>query len=163
MEEHVVLMNNLRGFERVDFNFLKSYKKEDDILLPQRGTKYAAGYDFLAPYDFKIPPKNSITIWTDIKVFMQKDEFLGIYPRASSMKLKIKLGNTVGIIDYDYYSNKNNDGNIGINIYNYGTGTQIFEKGAAFAQGIFQKYLEAYNCNTDNLREGGIGSTNKKI
>jgi dUTP pyrophosphatase len=92
---------------------------------------------------------------------MKEDEFLGIYPRSSAMKRKIKLGNTVGIIDFDYYSNLKNDGNIGINIYNYGDTPQLFKKGEGVAQGIFQKFLEAFNCNTDVVREGGIGSTTK--
>ena len=150
-----------RGFEHVKKDYLKTFKKVSEVLFPQRGTKYSAGYDFLAPYEFKVLPGSDITIWTDIKVFMLPDEFLGIYPRASSMKRKIRLGNTVGIIDFDYYSNKKTDGNIGINIHNYGDNPQLFKEGEGIAQGIFQKFLEAYNCNTDVLREGGIGSTTK--
>jgi dUTP pyrophosphatase len=150
-----------RGFEHVKKEYLKTYESINDVLLPKRGSKFSAGYDFLAPYEFKLLPKTDITIWTDVKVFMKPDEFLGIYPRSSSMKRKIKLGNTIGVIDFDYYSNINNDGNIGINIYNYGDTPQLFKKGEGVAQSIFQKFLEAYNCNTNIIREGGIGSTTK--
>ena len=42
-----------------------------------------------------------------------KKEFLGIYIRSSlGFKYNIRMCNQVGIIDADYYNNKDNEGHI---------------------------------------------------
>lgn len=156
-------MNKLRGFEPVVEKHLKCNTDVNNIIWPLRGTSTSAGYDFFAPCDFFIKPKEGVLLWTDVKAYMQSDEVLELYPRSSvGIKRNISLKNTVGIIDSDYYSNESNDGNIGMFLWNYGTETQFFERGEAIIQGIFKKFLESDNCNSDTTRLGGIGSTNKK-
>lgn len=60
----------------------------------------------------------------------------------------------------DYYSNPDNDGNIGIFLKNISNVTQTISKGDRIAQGSFFNFLVADNGNTDTIREGGFGSTN---
>ncbi len=159
MRKHIVKM---RGFEVVAKEHLKSYKTQDDVVMPLRGTKYSAGYDFFLPTTVEIPSQTGILIWSDIKVYMLDNEVFEIFPRSSiAIKRNIRIKNIIGIIDSDYYSNPKNDGNIGIFLWNFGGDTQQLKGGEAVAQGVFKKFLEAYNCNTDEIRVGGIGSTNK--
>jgi len=147
-----------RGFEIVD----TSFRKNDRAILPLRKTKRSAGYDFMLPYSVVIGPKESLIIWSDIKAYMLPDEVLQIYPRSSSaIKNDIIIKNIVGIVDSDYYSNQDNDGNIGLFLSNVGTETRYLSEGDGIAQGIFIKYLVADNCNCNDTRIGGVGSTNK--
>jgi len=154
-------MSRIRGFEVVDKDHLKTFKNQKDVIIPLKGSKNSAGYDFFASEDFKIEPNEYYFFWTDIKSYMLDDEVLKIYPRASSMKKNIRLKNTVGIVDSDYYNNIKNNGNIGVSLHNFGKETMHFKKGEGLVQGIFEKYLESDNCNTEEERKGGIGSTNK--
>ena len=102
-----------RGFE-----FVKSDKRKSDYHhIPTRSTTNSAGYDFYCDKNYEVKPNEIIKIWTDIKAYMQSDEFLMLDVR-SSMGGKFMLANTIGIIDSDYYSNEDNDGNIGIFLKN---------------------------------------------
>ncbi len=150
----------MRGFE---FVISKHKKHQYETLMPIRKTQYSAGYDFLAPYNIKLKPKEQKLIWTDIKSYMQYNEVLIIQIRSSlGIKQGISLANGFGVIDSDYYSNIGNDGNIGICLKNNSKDTITIEKGEGIAQGIFLNYLIANNCNSnDNNRIGGFGSTNE--
>lgn len=68
-------------------------------------------------------------------------------------------GYTITILDF--YSNSSNDGGIGICLYNYGDKPQVIKQGERIAQFAFLPFLVADNCNTDNIRNGGFGSTGK--
>jgi dUTP pyrophosphatase len=93
---------------------------------------------------------------------MQPDEFLSLYIRSSiGIKKGLILSNITGIIDYDYIFG-NTNGNIGVSLRNISGDFVILEKGERVAQGIFQKYLESDNCNSESDRKGGIGSTNER-
>lgn len=62
-----------------------------------------------------------------------------------------------------YYSNKDNDGNIGICLKNTTDEDIIIEAGERIAQGIFEKYLVAdEDIVLKDNRDGGIGSSNNK-
>lgn len=149
-----------RGFEVVEKAHRKSYGLNEEPKMPMRGTRHSAGYDFFAPHDVEILPNDSTLVWTDIKSYMLDDEVLELYPRGSTgNKHKVRLGNTVGIVDSDYYSNVKNDGNIGLMLYNFGKKVKTFKKGDAIVQGIFKKFLESDNCNTEVERKGGQGHT----
>lgn len=107
----------IRGFEVVSNEF-REYPKYN-IKLPQRGTKYSAGYDFFCPINIGITPGKTIKIKTDIKAYMLNDEYLDINIRSSiAINKHLRIKNIVGIIDSDYYSNENNDGNIIIPLKN---------------------------------------------
>jgi dUTP pyrophosphatase len=147
----------VRGFEFVD----EKHKKGDDGQLPLRATKTSAGYDFYSNETIIIPPFNKHVFWTNVKAYMQENEVLQLYVRSSiGIKKGLVLANGTGIIDADYYSNADNDGNIGICLSNNSDCLVTIEKGERIAQGIFLSFLVADNCNSENERNGGIGSTN---
>jgi dUTP pyrophosphatase len=146
----------IRGFQIV----IPEKRKTNCVHMPTRSSKNSAGYDFYADKDYNVLPNEIIKIWTDIKAYMQPDEFLMLDVR-SSMGGKYMLANTIGIIDSDYYSNPDNDGNIGIFLKNISnTELKIF-KGDKIAQGIFMKYLKADKDNTTKERKGGFGSSGR--
>ena len=149
----------IRGFEIVSPEFRKN---SEEIIMPLRKTKFSAGYDFIVCKDVTIEPKSSYMFWSDIKAYMLDDEVLEMYIRSSlAINNNLRLSNFVPIIDKDYYNNSKNDGNIGISVYNDSVLPFNIKRGEAIAQGIFKKYLVADNCNSEEIRTGGIGSTNK--
>ena len=150
-------MNRIRGFEVV---VDEKRKTTDEVTLPTRGSSKAMAYDFYANDYYSVAPNAIVKIWTDVKAYMQENEGLIINVR-SSMGGKFMLANTQGWIDADYYSNESNDGNIGIFLKNISDETQEIYKGDRIAQGAFLNFLVADNGNTDNIRTGGFGSTNK--
>lgn len=152
----------IRGFEVVSNEF-REYPKYN-IKLPQRGTKYSAGYDFFCPINIGITPGKTIKIKTDIKAYMLNDEYLDINIRSSiAINKHLRIKNIVGIIDSDYYSNKKNDGNIIIPLKNESNVIVFLTEGERIAQGIFKKYLLADNdMQLSKERIGGIGSTDTK-
>lgn len=134
-------------------------KTVGEITLPTRGSSRAMAYDFYASKSYSVMPNEIVKVWTDVKAYMQENECLIINVR-SSMGGKFMLANTSGWIDSDYYSNENNDGNIGIFLKNISDEVQTIFKGDRIAQGAFFNFLVADNGNTDNIRNGGFGSTN---
>lgn len=144
------------GFENVipDFN------------LPQRSTKYSAGYDFecietitIKPYKFGDKP---VLVPTGVKCKMPENEFLMLVNRSSNPKKKnLIIPNSIGIIDSDYYCNPDNDGEIMFAFYNFGTEEVTIEKGYHLGQGIFIEYKLTDDDVGTGERLGGFGSTNK--
>lgn len=150
----------IRGFEEVEAEFKKS---KAETKLPTGGSKHSAGYDFYSKETVTIQPNESHCFWTDVKAYMQLGEWLAIFVRSSiGIKKSLRLKNSVGVIDGDYYSNPDNDGNIGIALHNFSTEPVTIEVGERIAQGVFMNYLASDNGNTDSDRNGGIGSTGTK-
>lgn len=150
-------MNRVRGFEVV----IDEKRKSDvEITLPTRGSSTAMAYDFYATGNYAVEPNAIAKVWTDVKAYMQENECLILNVR-SSMGGKFMLANTQGWIDADYYSNEDNDGNIGIFLKNISKEVQYIKEGDRIAQGAFFNFLVADNGNTDEVRKGGFGSTNK--
>lgn len=145
----------IRGFEVV---VDEKRKTVGSITLPTRGSSTAMAYDFYANKDYVIYPNEIAKVWTDVKAYMQENECLILNVR-SSMGGKFMLANTQGWIDSDYYSNENNDGNIGIFLKNISDEEQIIKSGDRIAQGAFFDFLVADNGNTNAVRKGGFGST----
>lgn len=136
----------------------------NDIKLPKRATTGSAGYDFFSPFDFELAPNKTIKIPTGIRVLLDKDKFLAIYPRSGlGFKHRMQLDNTVGIVDSDYFGS-DNEGHIFIKITNDGReGKTIhINKGEAFAQGIIAQYFVTIDDETNDIRNGGFGSTTCK-
>ena len=132
-----------------------------EIKLPTRATKFSAGYDIYTPSRIVIPSGKSIKIATDIKARVKEDEVLLLFVRSSvGIKKNVVLMNGTGVIDADYYSNPDNDGNIMLALYNYGKEAATFEVGDRICQGIFVKYDIVEDDNVAAERTGGIGSTN---
>lgn len=143
-----------RGFEIVDEN----KRKSKYFHTPTRSTSHSAAYDFYCNDDYTIQPNEIVKIWTDVKAYMQDDEVLILNVR-SSMGGKFMLANTQGWVDSDYYSNPDNDGNIGIFLKNISNESQKLEKGNRIAQGMFVKYLTIDNDDVATMRVGGFGSS----
>lgn len=133
------------------------------IKLPKRATKGSAGYDIFAPYDITIPPKGTVKVPTGIRVCLDGDKFLAIYPRSGlGFKYKMQLWNTIPVIDADY-SGSDNEGHIWCKFFNDSPDnkTIIIKQGDAMCQGVIQQYFKTVNDETDGVRNGGIGSTTK--
>lgn len=157
-------------FEKVSFEqFCKDVKEfecvksiYDDLSLPTRATKHSAGYDFFLPYDVTFKPGETLLIPTGIRVRIDCNWVLKIYPRSSlGFKYMLALNNTVGIIDADYYNAKN-EGHIFIKLTNHSNQELCLLKGSAFVQGIFVEYGITVDDEAGADRTGGFGSTDKK-
>ena len=71
------------------------------------------------------------------------------------------LANGTGVIDADYYGNADNDGNIGLTLYNYGSETVELKAGEKVMQGCVVDYKISENDCVTTGRYGGFGSTGK--
>ncbi len=133
----------------------------DAIELPRRATKGSAGYDFFAPFAFSLPAGATIKIPTGIRVEMEPDWVLKLYPRSGlGFKYRLQLNNTVGIIDSDYfYSDK--EGHIMTKLTNDSREGKTLDVsvGMGFMQGIFLEYGVTVDDNAEGIRNGGFGST----
>lgn len=159
-------------FEKVTYSqYAKSvngdidlHEEYNDIKIPKRATTGSAGYDFFAPFSFTLEPNETIKFPTGIRVILDNDKFLAVYPRSSlGFKYRLQLDNSVGIVDSDY-SKSDNEGHIFIKITNDTKEGKVLtiNKGEAVAQGIIQKYFTTEDDSTDGIRNGGFGSTNKE-
>lgn len=148
-----------RGFKVVKDEFRKN---KGEIKLPQRATKNSAGYDVYTPCDIVLKPNEKKMFFTDIKAYMQEDEVLYLHIRSSlGAKKGIVLSNITGVIDSDYYENKDNDGNIGLPLWNTSDETVEIKRGERVCQFVFSKYLVADNDDVTETRNGGFGSSGK--
>lgn len=133
----------------------------DRIKLPQRATKFSAGYDFFSPLDFTLEPGKTIKIPTGIRCGMNTDWVLQCYPRSGlGFKYREMLSNTVGIIDADYYYS-DNEKHIFAKIVNAGDKPLHIKSGDGFMQGIFVEYGIVEDDHVETTRNGGVGSTDK--
>lgn len=135
----------------------------DSISLPKRATKGSAGYDFYAPFSFTLEPGQTIKIPTGIRVQMEEDWVLQLFPRSGlGFKFRLQLNNTVGIIDSDYYYS-DNEGHIFAKITNDSNEGKVLtvEAGVGFMQGIFLQYGITVDDDAQGIRNGGFGSTSK--
>lgn len=147
-----------RYFEKISFEqFKKDIKDDKDLYnsynIPKRETKFAAGYDFEAIEDFTIKPGEIKKVPTGIKVNMMDDEVLLLIVRSSmGFKYNVRLCNQVGVIDKDYYNNKDNEGHMFLALKNEGDKDYIVKKGDGICQGMFIKYL-TIDDELDNFSE----------
>lgn len=134
---------------------------EDTVKIPTRATKHSAGHDIVAPFAIDLAPGESMKIPTGLKCKIFSCWFLGIFPKSGlGFKYSLRLGNSVGIIDSDYYNNENNEGHIWVKIQNDGDKDFHLDAGKAFCQGIFLPYGITRNDDAEGVRQGGLGSTN---
>lgn len=167
-------MKSIAKFEKVSFEQFKQdwlslfdesdevlKKIYDGILLPKRATAGSAGYDFYLPIDLSFNPLEKKRIPTGIRVKIDEGWVLQLYPRSSlGFKYGLRLSNTVGIIDADYY-NSDNEGHIQLSLINEDQVVKL-KNGSAVIQGIFVPFgITVDDCVTTS-RNGGFGSTNKE-
>lgn len=167
-------MNKIAKFHKVSIpRFLEDFKDKlganaeencyYQIKLPKRATVGSAGYDFFSPLDFTLLPGQEITIPTGICAEIENGYVLMIYPRSGlGFKFKLRLNNTVGIIDSDYFFS-DNEGHIMIRMTNCSDDKTLSVKsGEGFAQGIFIPFGITVDDDSNGTRNGGFGSTTKK-
>lgn len=172
-------MNVVAKFEKVSFEQFKSAWIKDNptsktlwsdeelrgiydaIQLPKRATSGSAGYDIFSPCDFSVPVGETRVVPTGLRCRIENGWFLDINPRSGSgFKFGLKLANTRGIIDSDYY-HSDNEGHIMLKFINDSCIKKDFEAvvGQGIAQGIFTIYGITEDDDTNAVRNGGFGST----
>jgi len=136
---------------------------DDSGMIPTRSDAGSAGYDFYSPVELVIEPHKAVSVKTNIKAEMEKDEVLLLFTRSSmGIKRHLILCNGTGVIDSTYFNNPDNEGNIIVALYNYGDETQTIKKGERFCQGVFTKFLITDDDKPINTqRTGGIGSSGR--
>ena len=148
-------------------NFKEINKLYDGIKLPKRATKYSAGYDFYVSDDTPLPSRGFTVIPTGIRWVCDKEEdknkVLQIYPRSGiGFRTGVRLMNTVGIIDADYWEG-NNEGHIMVKLHNLMDSHLYIKDGDAIVQGVITEY---HTCDDEEeiveKRTGGMGSTDKE-
>ena len=147
-----------------EYNEEEALKVYEEIKLPSRATSKSAGYDIFMPVSYTLEPGKTVKIPTGIRVKMNDDYVLMVYPRSGlGFKYRLQLNNTVGVIDADYYDS-DNEGHIFVKITNdtNENKTVTMEKNTGFAQGIFMQYAITVDDDVTALRNGGLGSTTKK-
>ena len=150
-----------KDFESTLYNVDEVY---DSIKLPKRATVGSAGYDLFSPIDFVLRPKEGIKIPTGIRVLLEPDKFLAIYPRSGlGFKYKLQIWNTIPVIDCDYIAS-DNEGHIWIKLFNDSPDGKMVtvKQGEAFCQGIITQFFKTDDDDTDGVRNGGFGSTDKR-
>ena len=140
----------------------------DNIKLPKRGTAGAAGYDIFSPIDADLPFGESVVIPTGLRCRIDNGWDLELLPRSGGgFKYGIRLANTSGVIDCDYYSSSR-DGHIMVKLVNNDEATNTSKKpfaletGKGFAQGLFRIYGITEDDDATEQRIDGFGSTDKK-
>ena len=191
---------SLKEFTRAMTELFPKYQfKEDqleimlrEIPMPRRATTGSAGYDFFAPFEFILRPGTAIMIPTGIRVkFVENDgndsdwALLFLPKSGIGTKTSIRLSNTLGLIDCDYYYSPDNEGHIMIKLempsYNpspvatsttkFCSNLDIVRKAtkfiehSKFVQAIFVKYgitVDDEDYEKEE-RNGGLGSTGTGI
>ena len=150
---------NGKAMAKVYFDVKDIY---DKIKIPNRATARSAGYDFYAPYPFIIGPGETKKVLTCVKCRLDDDCVLLLDIRSSvGVKHGITLANTIGVVDADYYDNKDNEGHIILCLKNNGNEPVYFGFGNRIAQGVIVRYVTTEDDEAYGSRSGGFGSTGK--
>ena len=152
-------MSNCRKFEWVKRVMVKDMT---NFKLPERGTKKSAGYDFFAVENYIIEPGEIFLVRTGVKVKLNDGEFLLMANRSSNPGKKgLVLMNGIGVVDSDYYSNLDNDGEIMFQFMNISDSDTDIVIGEKLGQGIVTKFelVEDDSFDEGEDRAGGFGST----
>lgn len=176
------------GTEELTDDQIKSIYK--GIKLPTRASSGSAGYDFYLPLGISIAQGCSVVIPTGIRCKMSDKLCLNIIPKSGlGFKYRVMIGNTIGLIDSDYYDS-DNEGHIMVKIVNDGYSPSHrtihyekfsdyeltvvkenvkptakdkvvlkLEQGNKFCQGVFLPYFITIQDNVRDTRNGGFGST----
>lgn len=142
---------------------VKFVKVREGAKVPERGSKYAAGYDLSACVpDMErviIHPGETVKIPTGL-AFAYPEGYFGAVCARSGLATKCGLApaNKIGILDEDYR------GEVFIALHNHSSETQVVNHGDRIAQLILLPYLNVDFVESDKLDEtergeGGFGSS----
>lgn len=134
-----------------------------NIQLPNQSTENAMGLDFYMPYEVKVLAHNKIKISTGVRWICDEENDgrygMLIVPRSSTgIKLGLRLLNTIGIIDADYYF-ADNEGHIMLFMENTTDEDIVLQAGQRIVQGLIVPYVIPKNMSSNKTRHGGFGST----
>lgn len=141
---------------------VKFVKVIEDAKVPERGSKFAAGYDlsaYLPSGRISLYPGEVLKIPTGLAVEIPDGYFGGIYARSGlASKQGLKPANCTGIVDSDYR------GEIIVALHNDSHDIRTVEHGQRIAQLVIQPYLNVEFEEVDKLEdtergEGGFGSS----
>lgn len=133
----------------------------DEIPMPKRATKGSAGYDICTPFDIDLLPNEEINIPTGLKCKIDNGWALFALPKSGlGFKYFVRLANTIGLIDEDYYNNENNEGHMWVKIRNEGSKLLHIDAYKGVCQMVFLPYGITYDDESEGVRKGGFGSTN---
>ena len=100
---------------------------------------------------------------TGVKAYMQDNEWLGVYSRSGiPLNSLLVVGNSVGVIDCDYYNNPSNEGEMFVQFINLSPFPIKIRKGDRVAQAIFHTFGKVDDDNATGQRIGGHNSTGVK-
>eukprot|EP01084_Bolivina_argentea_P184446 318104_1 len=140
---------------------LRVKKLTDNAVIPNKGSKLAAGFDLVSAYDLVIPARGKALAKTDIAMAIPEGCYGRIAPRSGlAWKHMIDIG--AGVIDADYR------GNVGVVMFNLSDNEFKVEKGMRVAQLILERHewraeIEEVDDLDDTQRgSGGYGSTGLK-
>lgn len=101
---------------------------------------------------------------TGVKCELDPGTYLELSVRSSCpLKHWLIMGNSVGVIDGDYYNNEDNEGHIFFQIINLSPVPIILKKGDAIGQGIIKEYQKVEGDVAKGVRKGGFGSTDEQV
>ncbi|EME29793.1 Deoxyuridine 5'-triphosphate nucleotidohydrolase [Galdieria sulphuraria] len=143
--------------ENWDCMLLRVKRLSKEAVVPQRGSKLAAGYDICSSEDCIVPARSRYCVKTDLAVAIPSGHYGRVAPR-SGLALKHGIDVGAGVIDEDYR------GSLGIILFNHSDQDFHISKGNRIAQLILEKIStpEVVEVNSlDNTGRGsnGFGST----
>ena len=144
---------------------VKFVKVREGAKVPERGSKFAAGYDLSACIpDMErviIHPGETVKIPTGLAVKIPDGYFGGVFARSGlSTKQGLRPATAVSVIDSDYV------GEIFIPIHNDSNEIRVIEHGQRICQLVILPYLNAEFEEVDKLEDtergdNGFGSSGK--
>jgi dUTP pyrophosphatase len=97
---------------------------------------------------------------TGLKCKLDPNTYLELSVRSSTpLKTWLILANGVGVIDADYFDNKDNEGEIFLQLINLSPFDIKIQKGEFIGQAIIKPYLTVEGDAATGERVGGFGST----
>lgn len=136
---------------------------------PHIGSDASAGLDmraFISPRDesayIVLEPRQSVMLYTGVSVAIPAGWVGLAIPRSSLGRRKLKLTNTVGVIDSDYR------GQVMCELYNYGTEGQVIENFERLFQLVIVPHYNPHmyeiveSLDDTSRGTGGFGSTGTK-
>ncbi len=132
---------------------------DTDLPLPTRHSAGAAAWDLCARQETTIAPGQIGYIPLNVAIALPEGYWLLVAARSSLHKLGLMLGNSIGIVDYDF---RGDSDEINLIAYNFTQQPVIVERATRIAQMLvlpqLSAVLEEVDVLTDESR-GGIGST----
>lgn len=143
---------------------IKIKKLTETAVIPEKGSRYSAGFDLSADIIDKvlILPHKTVKIPTGLSIELPEGYFGAIYARSGlATKQGLRPANAVGVIDSDYR------GEYIVSLHNDSDETRVIEPRQRIAQLVIQQHLDCSFVETEELTEtergqNGFGSTGIK-